>query len=110
LTGYTSGDLTVKIYWYAAATSNAVKWQVQLAAMNGASGSVLTKSLATAVSTQTTVSGTTNQENITTVTITGASLDGAAANDSIALQFSRIAASAEMSGDALFIYATVAWA
>jgi hypothetical protein len=110
LRGYTGGNtITILIDWYAAATSGNVQWDIAVAVPTTAS--VLTKALGTHVATQTTVAGTTNVKNRTTITLsTSGQLDSAAADDMIFLQLKRIAASSsEMTGDALFIQASCKW-
>jgi hypothetical protein len=110
---YTSGDITVVIYWYAAATSGNVQWSVALAAITVGTdtGSIEAKAFATATNAQTATNANAKAGASTTITITGASLDSVAGNDLCNIFVKRIAASAsEMSGDALFLYATVSWA
>ena len=110
--GYTSGDITVKIYWYAAATTGNVKWETAVGAITVGTdtGSFEAKAFATATSTQTATNANAKAGSTTTITITGASLDALAANDFVELYVKRIAASAsEMTGDALFLFATVSW-
>jgi hypothetical protein len=112
LRGYTSGDITVDVYWYAAATTGNVKWETAIGAVTIATdtGSLEAKAFATATSTQTAVNSNAKAGSKTTITITGSSLDSAAANDFIQFYLKRIAASAsEMSGDSLFLYAVVSW-
>lgn len=83
---YGSGDVTVKIRWYAdTATSGVVRWGVALAAItpNTDTQDIETKALATAIEGNTTHLGTTGQrEHESSLTITGASLDSLAAGDS----------------------------
>jgi hypothetical protein len=112
LIGYTSGDITLTITWYAAATTGNVQWDAAIAAItiNTDTGSIEAKAYATATSAQTATNSNAKAGKTTTITITGASLDSAAANDFISLRIRRIAASAsEMSGDALFLYARASW-
>ena len=109
-TSYGGSSVPVVIYWYAAATSGNVKWQVEFAAITIGTdtGSIEAKAFATATSTETATNGNTKAGEPTTVTVSSGALDGLAANDFLAIKITRIAASAsEMSGDALFLYATV---
>jgi hypothetical protein len=112
LLGYTSGNITLDVYWYAAATTGNVQWQGSLAAVTIGTdtGSLEAKAFATATAAQSAVNANAKAGSKTTITVTGASLDSAAANDFVALKLSRIAASAaEMSGDALLAYVVVSW-
>lgn len=103
-------DITCLVNWYAAATTNATKWEVALGAVtNGDAQSLLTKAFATATSVQTTVSGTTNARNVTTITITGASLDSLDPDDYVQLQLKRITSSSEMTGQALMLFVDLRW-
>lgn len=103
-------DVTVRVYWYAAATTNATKWEAAIGAItNGDAQSVLTKAYATATSVQTNVSGTTNSLNVTTITITGTSLDALDPDDFVLFQLKRITSSAEMTGQALMLFVDLRW-
>jgi len=109
---YAGGDITVDVYWYAAATTGNVKFEAALAAVTIGTdtGSLEAKAFATATSTQSAVNANAKAGNKTTITITGASLDSATLNDLLALRLKRIAASAsEMAGEAIFQYALVSW-
>lgn len=109
--GYTSGDITVKVYWYAAATTGNVKWETAIGAITVGTdtGSFEAKAFATATSTQTAVNANAKAGSVTTITITGASLDSVAADDFVELYMKRITATSEMAGDALFLFAVVSW-
>lgn len=111
LRGYQPGtSITVTVYWYAAATTGNVKWAASLGAITGNvdATSVEAKAYATAVNTQSAVSANAKALNLTTLIITGASLDSASPDDFVQLQIQRIAASAsEMTGSALFLFAVV---
>lgn len=109
---YGSGDITVTVQWYAAATTGNVKWEASMGAITGSAdtGSVEAKAYAAATSTQTAVSGNAKALNLTTITITGSSLDSVADGDYVQFQLKRIAASAsEMSGQALMLLINVSW-
>jgi len=109
--GYTSGDITVTVYWYAAATTGNVKWESAIGAITIGTdtGSIEAKAFATATSTQTATNSNAKAGSTTTITITGASLDSVAANDFVEFYLKRIAATSEMAGDALFLFAVVSW-
>lgn len=95
-TRYGSGNVTVTLLWYAAtATTNAVKWGAQMAAITPITDTqdAETKAFATVATTTTTHLGTTaHRVHLTTITIT--STDSVAADDKCVLVVSRIAADA----------------
>ena len=101
------------IYWYAAAITDAVNWEAAIAAytVGTDTGSVETKAFAAAISVQTNANANAKAASLTTITISGASLDSAAADDVVMLRITRIAASAEMAGSALlWPFVRVVWA
>lgn len=108
---YSSGNVTVKLVWYGASTTNNVVWGAQIAAITpGDAQSLLTDSLATASTTTTAASGTTNAPTETTVTVTN--LDSLAAGDVVQLRIYRDAASGSdtFSGDAILVDIEVSYA
>ena len=110
--GYTSGDVTLKIYWYAAATTGNVQWEAALAAINIGTdtGSIEAKAFGTATDVQTATNANAKAGSLTTITITGAALNSLAADDLTVISINRIAASSgEMTGQALLLYAVVSW-
>lgn len=112
LRAYAGGDITLELLWYAAATSGNVNWDAALAAITIGTdtGSIEAKALATAIAEQTATSGNAKAGVVTTIVITGASLDSASFGDYGKLRVRRIAASAsEMAGDALLLGVSAAW-
>lgn len=111
--GYGSGNVTVRLRWYAdTASSGAVVWGAQLAALtpNTDTQDVETDGLAAVASTATTHLGTVGQrEHETTVTVTA--LDSLAAGDTVRLRVYRDAANASdsMAGDAIATRVTVTY-
>lgn len=105
---YLSGDVTVKLQWYAAtATSGNVVWGAQLAAITPSSDTqdVETDGLPT-VTTVTSGAGASTRRLIqATITLTGAALDSLAADDHAVLRIARIAANGSdtMTGDAVLL-------
>jgi len=104
-TRYGSGNVTVDVWWYAdTASSGAVVWGAQIAAITGDSDSqdVETDSLATAATVTDTHLGTTGQRLHKTA-ITVSSLDSLSADDWVTLRFYRDADAGgdTMTGDAL---------
>lgn len=109
---YTGGDITVTVQWYSlSATTGNVKWEASLGAITGSSDTtnVQTKAYAAATSTQTATSGSTKALNLTTITITGSSLDSIADGDYVQFQIKRITATSEMTGSAALLLVNVAW-
>lgn len=100
---YGSGNLTLIIRWYAAATSGNVQWNGQLAAVTpGDAASILTHNAATATNTVTAVNSTTNGLNTTSITLSN--LDSLAADDEVWLIISRSNGGSDtMSGAALLL-------
>ncbi len=100
---YGSGNLTLIIRWYAAATTGDVQWNGQIGAISpGDAASILTRALASATNAVTTVNGTTNGLNTTTVAISN--LDSLAANDEVWLVITRNNGGSDtMSGAALLV-------
>jgi len=113
LRGYTSGDITLSVYWYAAATSGNVKLAAQIGAITVGTDaqSWLTKALATLTNNgDQATNGTANAGKIYTITLTGGALDSAASGDLILLRLTRLAANAsEMSGDAIVAFIVASW-
>lgn len=104
-TSYGSGNLTVRVFWYAdTATSGDVIFEAQLAAVtvNTDTQDIETKSLATVNNATDTHLGTTGQR-LHSVDITVSNLDSLAAGDFVALRLARDAnnASDTMAGDAI---------
>lgn len=110
---YGSGNVTVRLRWYAdTASSGAVVWGAQLAALtpNSDTQDAETDALAAATTTATTHLGTTGQrEHETVVTVTA--LDSLAAGDTVRLRVYRDAADASdsMAGDAVLTRVTVSY-
>lgn len=110
---YGSGNVTVKIEWYAdTATSGDVIWGVQLAAItaNTDTQDVETKAFATANTATDTHLGTTGQR-LHTVDVTVSNLDSLANGDAVWLKIYRDADAAgdTMTGDAILTAATVSY-
>lgn len=111
---YSSGNITVDLDWYAdTATSGAVVWGVQMAAITPDTDSqdVETDALPTITQVTDTHLGTVGQRlHRTTVTLTGAALDSVATNDFVMVRIARVAADAAdtMTGDAILTYISVA--
>lgn len=104
-TSYGSGNVTVRVFWYAdTATSGDVIWEAQLAAItaNTDTQDVETKALATLNNVTDTHLGTTGQR-LHSADITVSNLDSLAAGDFVALRLARDAnnASDTMTGDAI---------
>ncbi|MFI9817590.1 hypothetical protein [Saccharothrix variisporea] len=102
---YGSGNVTVRVFWYAdTASSGDVVWEAQLAAItaNTDTQDVETKALATANTATDTHLGTTGQR-LHSVDITVSNLDSLASGDSVWLRLARDAnnASDTMTGDAI---------
>jgi len=107
---YVSGNVTVDIEWYAAATSNAVVWGAAIACQTPSDAqSVLTKTMGTAATVTTTKSGTANGPMRSTITIT--SLDSLAADDVVWLRVYRDATSGSdtMANDAFLTLVQVSY-
>lgn len=112
-TNYGSGNLTVKLHWYAdTATSGAVVWGVQLAAItpNTDTQDVETKTLATANTATDTHLGTTGQR-LHEIDVTVSNLDSLANGDAVWLRIYRDADAAgdTMAGDAILTGVTVSY-
>jgi hypothetical protein len=108
---YTSGNLTLVIEWYAAATGSAVIWGAAIACTAGSDAqSILTKSIATATTVTTTKSATANGPMTSTITISN--LDSIAANDTVWLRIYRDATAGgdTMTGDAILTLAEISYA
>ena len=110
---YGSGNLTVRVEWYAdTATSGDVVWGVQLAAItaNTDSGDVESKALATANTATDTHLGTTGQR-LHQIDVTVSNLDSLAARDALWVKLYRDAdnASDTMTGDAIVTGVTVSY-
>lgn len=110
---YGSGNLTVRVEWYAdTASTGDVIWGAQLAAItpNTDTQDVETKALATANTATDTHLGTTGQR-LHTVDITLSNLDSLAVNDAAWLRIYRDADAAgdTMAGDAILTLVTVSY-
>lgn len=106
---YLSGNVTVRIRWYSETgqTTGNVRWDAAIAAISaGDAQSVLTKALATATNTTTTVNGT--ARGITTTDVTVSNLDSLAADDEVWLAISLGAAT--MTGGAVIASVEVIYA
>lgn len=106
---YLSGNVTLRIRWYSqtGATTGNVRWDGAIAAITpGDAQSVLTKALATATNTTTSVGGTGRMINTTDVTISN--LDSLAADDEVWLAITLGAAT--MTLGAVLISAEVIYA
>lgn len=111
---YTSGNVQVDLDWYAdTASSGAVVWSVQLAAITPDTDTqdVETDALPTATTVTDTHLGTTGQRlHRAVVTLTGAALDSLATNDHAVLRVARVSADGAdtMTGDAVLLNVSVA--
>lgn len=104
---YGSGNITCLIDWYAdTASTNAVKWSVQIAAItqNTDTQDVETKALATAQTATTTHLGTTAQR-LQQSSVTISNLDSVAAGDMVWISVARLGADAAdtMAGDVILV-------
>jgi len=112
-TNYGSGNVTVRIEWYAdTATTGDVVWGVQLAAItaNTDTTDTETKALATANTATDTHLGTTGQR-LHTIDVTVSNLDSLANRDSVWMRVYRDsdAAGDTMAGDAILTQITVSY-
>lgn len=114
-TSYGSGNLTVRVYWYAdTATTGNVVWEAQIAAItpNTDSQDIETDALATLNFVQDTHLGTTGQR-LHSADITVSNLDSLAAGDHVFLRLARDAngtnATDDMAGDAIVVLVTVSY-
>ena len=110
---YGSGNLTLRIYWYAdTASSGDVIWGAQIAAItpNTDTQDVETKSFATANTATDSHLGTTGQREHS-VDITISNLDSLAADDYVCLKIYRDAAAGgdTMTGDAILVAALLTY-
>lgn len=112
---YGSGNLTLKLMWYAdTASSGAVVWEVQIAAItpNTDTQDIETKSLATLNFVSDTHLGTTGQR-VHECSITITNLDSLAADDLLFIKLGRDAdgtnATDDMTGDALLVEAELSY-
>lgn len=110
---YGSGNLTVKVLWYAdTATSGDVVWGTQIAAItpNSDTQDVETKALATANTATDTHLGTTGQR-LHDIDVTVSNLDSLANGDEIWLRIYRDASAVgdTMTGDAILVGAVVSY-
>ena len=112
--GYTSGDLTVDIDWYAdTASTNAVVWGVAIAVITPETDTqdVETKTLATENTVTDTHLGTTGQR-LHRAVVTVSNLDSLAANDFVMVRIRRLGSNGSdtMAGDAILVMATLSYA
>ena len=112
-TSYGSGNVTVNLHWYAdTATSGAVVWGVQLAAItpNTDTQDVETKALATANTATDTHLATTGQR-LHEIDVTVSNLDSLANNDAVWLRIYRDATNGSdtMTGDAILTSVVVSY-
>lgn len=114
-TSYGSGNLTVRVFWYAdTATTANVVWEAQLAAItaNTDSQDIETKAFATLNFVQDTHLGTTGQR-LHSADITVSNLDSLAAGDFVTLRLARDAGSTsatdDMAGDAFLVKVVVTY-
>ncbi|OUC99312.1 hypothetical protein CA984_03640 [Streptosporangium minutum] len=91
---YGSGAWTIEVIWYAVnATSGVVRWEIAVAAVTPETDSqdIETKAFATAVTVDDTHLGTTSKRlHKATFTVSGANLDGVAADDDVRIRLRRI--------------------
>lgn len=109
--GYLSGNLTLTLKWYAAATTNNCVWGAQIAcSSDGDAQSVLTKAFASVQTTTTAPNGTTNGPRDTVITISN--LDSIAADDWVCVRVYRDAAAGgdTMTGDAILFDVEIEYA
>ncbi len=111
--GYASGNLTIKIHWYAdTATSGDVRWGAALAAItpDADTQDVETKTLATEQTFDDTHLGTT-AHRLHTATITLSNLDSLADGDAAWLRIRRVGSNGAdtMTGDAMLERVTVSY-
>jgi hypothetical protein len=110
---YGSGNVTVRLRWYAdTASTGAAVWGAQLSANtpNTSTQDVETDTLATAATTTTTHLGTTGQREHETV-VAVSSLDALASGDTVRLRVYRDATNAAdtMTGDAILVRVSVSY-
>ena len=112
-TGYSSGNLTLTIFWYAdTATSGDIVWGGAIAAItaNTDTQDVETDALATENTVTDTHLGTTGQR-LHSCDITISNLDSLASGDDVVLRIRRVGSSGSdtMTGDAAFVLATLTY-
>jgi hypothetical protein len=112
-TGYSTGNLTLDIWWYAdTATANDVVWGGAIAAItaNTDSQDIETDALATENTVTDTHLGTTGQR-LHLCTITISNLDSIAADDEVVLRIRRVGANGSdtMTGDACLVQARLSY-
>lgn len=108
---YGGGNVTFEVRWYSRAgnTTGNVRWDVAMAAITpGDAVSTEGKSFAAAVNATTTVNATAKGETLTSLTISGASLDSLAAGDDVWFTVTRNAAST-LTGDAVVVAAVITY-
>jgi len=110
---YASGNLTVRILWYAdTATTNDVVWGAAIAAItpNTDTQDIETDALATENTATDTHLGTTGQR-LHEVSVTVSNLDSIAANDYVVLRLRRLSNDAgdNMAGDAIVVMVVVSY-
>jgi len=110
--GYTSGNLTVAIDWYAdTGTTGDAVWGASIAAITPATDTqdIETDALATQTTTTTTHLGTTGQR-LHRTTVTVSNLDSLAADDNVTLRIERVAAGNTLAGNIIMVNGSqVSW-
>jgi hypothetical protein len=101
---YAGGPITVRVRWYATATTNSAIWKAQMISV--AAGTVIDTAYNTAHSTTTTVAGTTLQMNDTDITWTPSGTELVAAS-TLMVKISRDGATDTLVGTANFVSATI---
>jgi hypothetical protein len=112
LTGYTSGNLTLDIFWFAdTATSGDIVWGGAIACITPDTDTqdVTTDSLATENTVTDTQLGTTARR-LQKCTVTISNLDGAADGDEVVLRIRRLSAGNTMTGDGCLLQARLSYA
>lgn len=106
---YGSGDVTMTVRWYGAATTGSVMWVTGIAAVAPGAENVETAAFGTLVSVATSVNGTTKYINTTTISIT--SPDSIAVNNDAWVTLARSPgnASDDMTGNAILIGAEISY-
>lgn len=108
---YGSGNLSLNLGWYAAATTGNVVWgaQIGVTVAGTSTTTYIAKTFATATTTTTAANGTTNRSQTSTVTISN--LDSLADGNDVMLRLYRDAANGSdtMTGDAIMVTAELTY-